>query len=519
MGALLFWAFLAAALPCLLAIGYLLERQARRALDAEMTLRVQALATAVRDAISPAAWESVLRLEPGEDDSRTAQTVRGRLESVRREIAADWLGVWTPDGTVLVETSGRYRLGDVPARAALLGRELEQVRSGQVAASPLFQSESGRFVKIGLAGIEGPGTAGPGRPAAVVLVSAESGSLEAIRSMRRTMLGLALLGTLLVLVVAALLARRLSRRLAVLADAAGAIGRGRLDQPVPDLGGDEIGLLARTLEQMRASVRARERQLRAMLGGVAHEIRNPLGGLILSSEMLSRDRTLGEKQRRQASRILSEGERLERVVEAFLEYARPRDPVASAVTLAPLVEECIEAARMGLAWEGIARTKGPDAAGRAPGAPRAGARQSGARRPGGAGTCVWCDPDHLRQMLLNLLRNAMQAAGDDGQVEVTWGAPVGGRAGGGPDARIEVWVADDGPGIAPERRAAVFEPFETSKAAGAGLGLAIVGQLAERNGAGVRIEDGPLGGAAIVLDLPAGLPAGAPAAAGDVQGG
>ncbi len=552
MGALLFWAFLAAALPCLLAIGYLLERQARRALDAEMTLRVQALATTVRAAISPVAWESLLRLEPGEDESRTAQTVRERLESVRREIAADWLGVWTPDGTVLIETSGRYRLGEIPARAALLGRELEEVRAGRVAASPLFQSESGRFIKIGLAGIEGAfsppsgtppsgtppsgtppsgtppsgtqtsgvlssGRSPSGEPAAVVLVSAESGSLEAIQSMRRTMLGLALLGTLLVLIVAALLARRLNRRLAVLAQAAGAIGRGRLDQTVPDLGRDEIGLLARTLEQMRASVRARERQLRAMLGGVAHEIRNPLGGLILSSEMLSRDRSLGEKQQRQAGRILAEGERLERVVEAFLEYASPRDPVPSAVALEPLAADCLETAQMGLGWEGTASARGPAA-------------------------CAWCDPDHLRQMILNLLRNAMQAAGSGGRVEVTWervaGRGDGHRAGreterranaGAPrrgDACLLLRVADDGPGIPTEKREVVFEPFETGKAKGAGLGLAIVAQLAERNSAAVRIEDGRAGGAAVVLELPAaeghadGVPEGDPKGAPEgIEGG
>lgn len=486
MGAQLFWAFLAAALPCLLAIGFLLERQARRALDAEMTLRVEALATTVRAAISPAAWEGLMRLEPGEDQSRTAQSLRQRLEGIRREIAADWLGVWSPEGQVLIETSGRYRLGDVPARAALLDRELGQVRAGAVASSPLLRSESGRFVKIGLAGIslstpatvpdeltpaaERTGLAPP--PEAVILVSAESGSLEAIGGMRRTMVGIALLGTLLLMAVAVLLARRLNRRLRLLAAAAGDIGRGSLERPVPDLGGDEIGVLARTLEQMRSAVRDRERELRAMLGGVAHEIRNPLGGLILSSEMLSRDQSLGERQRRQAGRILAEGERLERVVSSFLQFARPKEPSPGIVRIGPLVRECIENAALGLSFEGQTGQDGPELS-------------------------VWCDPDHLRQMVLNLVRNAMQAAGPSGHLAVSWRMK---ETPAGHAVRLE--IADNGPGIAPDLRAIVFEPFQTGRAKGAGLGLALVRQLAERNAVTVRIEDSRWGGAALILELP-----------------
>lgn len=468
MGLVLFLAFSAAALPCLLATGLLLEAQARRALEAEMSLRVEALASTVRAAISPAAWEALLRLEPGEDDSRTARSVRDRLEGIRREISADWLGVWSPEGRVLVETSGRYRLGEHSSRATMLEQELSRVRAGQVTSSPLFQSESGRWVKIGLAGIQ----ADRQESAAVILVSAESGSLEAVLGMRRTMILVAALGWGLVLFVAAILAGRLTRRLGRLATSAISIGRGELETAIPDLGEDEIGLLARTLDQMRLAVAARERQLRAMLGGVAHEIRNPLGGLILSSEMLARDETLESKQRRQAERILAEGERLERVVETFLEYARPHQSTPSQVDLAPAVADCLENASLGLEWRGELSTQGDR-------------------------LMVWCDADHLRQILLNLGRNAMQASGPSGRVAVSWKLEA---------ARVRFAIGDSGPGIELPRRKEVFEPFQTSKASGAGLGLAVVKQLCDLNGISVAIEGSPVGGAAFILHLPVTRP-------------
>jgi signal transduction histidine kinase len=141
--------------------------------------------------------------------------------------------------------------------------------------------------------------------------------------------------------------------------------------------------------------------------------------------MLSRDTDLPPKQRAKAERILAEALRLERVVSEFLTYARPERPQEARIDLAAALEESAESARGGLGWGGelvVAADR----------------------------LRVHCDEDHLRQVLLNLLRNAMQACGGEGTVR----ARVSRKG-----SDVELSVEDSGSGIPEGDRLKVFEPF------------------------------------------------------------
>ncbi len=459
MGATLFLAFSIAALPALVAAGFLLEWQAREALEAELTRRVESLAVGASAWIHPSTWPLILELKAGDEESRTARYVRSSLERIRSEGEVERIALWTADGRLIVDTSLALPIGVAAPRATLLRRELEIVRSGRTASTPLFRTSSGKLMKIGLAPV--PGERGGDAPTGVLLVEAPSSSLEAIAAMRRTLVVAGAVGWLFVLAVALWLSRRLTARVTQLAGAARRIARGDLESPVPALGEDQIGLLAGALDRMRDAVRVRERHLRSMVGGVAHEIRNPLGGLILNAEMLSRDTDLPPKQRAKADRILAEALRLERVVSEFLTYARPERPQEARIDLAAALEESAESARGGLGWGGelvVAADR----------------------------LRVHCDEDHLRQVLLNLLRNAMQACGGEGTVR----ARVS-REG----SDVELSVEDSGSGIPEGDRLKVFEPFYSGKPEGAGLGLAIAKRLCDLGGIAIRVDDSELGGA------------------------
>jgi signal transduction histidine kinase len=112
---------------------------------------------------------------------------------------------------------------------------------------------------------------------------------------------------------------------------------------------------------------------------------------------------------------------------------------------------------------------------------------------------VIADPERLRQILRNLLANALRHAGGDARIRVT-GAAAGDH--------VEVAVEDDGPGIPAEHRQLVFErfhrvePSRRRRPGGSGLGLAIVRHLVQARGGTVRAEDAPGGGARLVLTLP-----------------
>jgi signal transduction histidine kinase len=104
------------------------------------------------------------------------------------------------------------------------------------------------------------------------------------------------------------------------------------------------------------------------------------------------------------------------------------------------------------------------------------------------------DGTRLRQVLLNLLNNAIEALGDGGLIEVGVRSVRG---------HVEITVADDGPGIAPQDRERVFVPFFSTKASGTGLGLALARKFVEEAGGTIVCEEGPLrGGCRFRVTLP-----------------
>jgi signal transduction histidine kinase len=112
-------------------------------------------------------------------------------------------------------------------------------------------------------------------------------------------------------------------------------------------------------------------------------------------------------------------------------------------------------------------------------------------------------PDALRQVLLNLCVNAIEACSEGGTVRVS----ARRRSNGGGEDHIEIWVEDDGPGIEASDRELVFEPFQSSRSeAPGGLGLAISRRLAEESGGRLFVAQATEGGARFVLRLPAAEP-------------
>jgi signal transduction histidine kinase len=109
---------------------------------------------------------------------------------------------------------------------------------------------------------------------------------------------------------------------------------------------------------------------------------------------------------------------------------------------------------------------------------------------------VLADRRLLERALLNVLENALQAVGDGGHVTIRLRHEPG-------EGRVYAEVEDDGPGLSPEARARVFEPFFSTKSDGSGLGLALVKKIVEDHGGGVALESDPGRGARVTLWLPA----------------
>lgn len=233
------------------------------------------------------------------------------------------------------------------------------------------------------------------------------------------------------------------------------------------LGGYLAERLRRTGGELQeANERAASAERLAMLGriaaGLAHEIRNPLGSISGSIELLGEAPGLTEEDRRLCEIIHREAGRLNHLVSDMLDLARPRNPDPRAVDVAALAREVVALAT---------------------GSERSGAGDVDVRYVGPE-VAVWaiCDAGQMRQVLWNLVRNGVQASGAGSAVTVS--IRDEGRAG-----RVAMAVTDSGPGIAPASRAKIFDAFFTTRSQGAGIGLAVVRRIIDDHAhVGVSID-------------------------------
>ncbi|RKH33960.1 response regulator [Corallococcus praedator] len=225
----------------------------------------------------------------------------------------------------------------------------------------------------------------------------------------------------------------------------------------------------------RAQVTEKLAAVGTLTAGLSHEIRNPLNAAALQLTVLERRvRRLEEGVQGPLLEPLllvrDEIRRLDHILEDFLQFARPRDFLASPVEVAPLLE------RVRSLLSGQAEQRGV-------------ALEVELTRV----VAVRGDEERLRQVLLNLALNALEATPPGGRVRFS-ASPHGDEA--------ALCVDDSGPGIAAAVQARLFEPFFTTKARGSGLGLSIVHAIVTQHGGTITVGDGPLGGARITVRLP-----------------
>ena len=442
--------------------GFFAHEVASRALEAELGRRLGTAAAGAAATLLPEQLRA-LAPGPGEEDSLNYANVRRRLETARTRLGVRRVLAVSPDLESRGDTSGALPLGAHAYELDADRPEIERAARGTPTASPLFVGHDGVPYKRAYAAV---GEAGD--IAGFIAVEGNADHPAALAAFRRSMLFAGLAALAAVLLLTGWLSRRISRPVARLAQAAARLGRGDLDAPIPIETRDEIGVLAQTLEESREALRARDERLQMMLAGIAHEVRNPLGGLELYAGLLREALAAQPERLDEVARIEREVGHLKTVVNEFLEFARRPALRLEAVALRPLFDDIRELAQ---AAGGAVITAGaPDE------------------------LAVRADGAQLRRALLNLARNAVAAAGRNGRVHLAAERTAA------DSVRIE--VRDDGPGIAPELREKIFAPFFTTREKGTGLGLAFVREIVREHGGDVIVSDAPGGGSVFAFELP-----------------
>jgi len=207
---------------------------------------------------------------------------------------------------------------------------------------------------------------------------------------------------------------------------------------------------------------------------IAHEVKNPLAIIKSSLDILKTDLNLNSDQTMVAY-IEDEIVRLNKLIEAFLRFARPAKPVCREVDLSQMLTDVVERFEMIHHDRPITINLDP-----------------------GNGPVVACvDRDLMVRAIGNVIKNACEAAGTDGTVTVTVSR----------DSASDCWrvaIADTGEGIDPAHLQAIFEPFFTTRSSGTGLGLPFAAQVVKAHGGFIIAENSPSGGAIFTIEIPVG---------------
>ncbi|HYM78331.1 MAG TPA: ATP-binding protein [Candidatus Dormibacteraeota bacterium] len=227
----------------------------------------------------------------------------------------------------------------------------------------------------------------------------------------------------------------------------------------------------RRLEQAQAEARRSERlaALGQLSAGLAHEIRNPLGVIKGSAEMLTQK--LGESNplaTELAGYISTETNRLSALVTRFLDFARPLHADVAPIDVSAVLDRALN--DVAQVWKGAEVRVEKDYQPKLP--------------------LVGLDESLCEQAFVNIVQNAYDAMSADGGVlRVKAGKSKRNMQNGGAADGVEIRIADSGPGIDPDLREQIFNPFVTTKKSGVGLGLSIVSKIIDGHHGSIRIED------------------------------
>jgi two-component system NtrC family sensor kinase len=321
-----------------------------------------------------------------------------------------------------------------------------------------------------------------------------------LASFRTLLLGVILCMALLIVVLGRGLSLRVVRPLQEMESSVAAISANRRETlSAPSNDREILSIIAafnhmlKELDLRQKSLMRSERlaSLGTMLSGVAHELNNPLSNISTSCQILLEE--VGEcdaaTQKRYLEQIDQQTERARHIVRSLLDFSREKAFRKENVLLRPLVTQTVGFVRGEVSAKSVVQLSIPD------------------------DLAVLADAQRLQQVFVNLIRNALEGLGPDGQIHISAqalhvsGPPEGTALGQGCEVEgdvVEISVEDNGPGIAADLLPRIFDPFFTTKEVGhgMGLGLFVVYEIVDEHGGCIAVQSTPGQGAMFRIRLP-----------------
>jgi two-component system NtrC family sensor kinase len=281
------------------------------------------------------------------------------------------------------------------------------------------------------------------------------------------------------------------------------LATGNLDEPIPVRSDDEFGKLATSFNAMTEALRTSRAQLSdwahtlehkvekrtaelkqaqkemmrgeklasvgLLASGVAHELNNPLTGILTFSHLLRRKMPDGSADAEDMDLVIKETRRCAAIIKRLLDFARDKVPEKKFVDVNQVIEDTVRIVEQPAHLRNIDINLGLDR----------------------TLPAMWIDADQIKQVIMNMVVNAQHAVEQKGSITITTARTTRARSGGGkPVPMVEIAIADTGCGIPEENLQRIFDPFFTSKAVGkgTGLGLSVSHGIVEAHGGAIEVS-------------------------------
>lgn len=395
--------------------------------------------------------------------------LRNQFEATLQKFSTEGIigmTLYRRDGTILAQ--GRQTSQDLASLSQALPGLLTLGADGQASVSEIYQMAHGSYVKA----VALPLNAGADQDV-ILVIWAGADFMDVINQMQGSLLWIFLASILIAIAMTSIFSRSLIRPVRALSRYAGAIPSNLNSTPVNLWRSDEFGDLNQSLMEMHEEIRKQEETARQLLAGIAHEIKNPLGGMALYAGLLKDelaqlpDGKAGETGP-YLEKISAELHHLNRIVQEYLDYARPLKSVIETIR----IQEVFDDIRALLAPEmkGLNQT---------------------IQLQGDA--TFLTDRSKLHRVFLNLVQNGLTAAGSGGRIQIeVLEHPTS----------LELRFKDNGPGIPETDRERVFEPYFSTTDRGYGLGLSIVQSILSELGGTILVQKSDASGTVFVATLP-----------------
>ncbi len=426
--------------------GFLHYWYTESSLDEELGKKLLAVAQAASLQVNT---ELVSKLTPGDENRRTYRRFKKKLVELRDATDVERIFIMDLRGSSLLDTQDGVKINYEYPFMKFNQYEFERTLKGLPSHSMLFETYDGKLYKTAFV----PLTVN-NEVRGIIAVDGSATFLYLIKRIEWHLFTVGLVGVIISILIGFYFSRSISNPVKQLMVEAEKIGEGKLDTEIQIQSRDEVGFLGETMEKMRKNILKRDQYLKTMLAGVAHELRNPLGGVEIFSHLLKKELSETDNKKNYVQKIIREVDVMKKILTDFLEFARPQNPQPEMCNIEKLIDEVRVIFSQDIEQKGIEFK-----------------------------TTIlvkqtYVDPGHLRQILVNLIENSIQSLNGNGKIAV---------ATQGRNDRVELVIEDNGPGIEENIKEKIFDPFFTTKERGSGLGLAIVKKLVEENHGDIRI--------------------------------